>query len=79
MGRPSGRPFFCSSAKWYLVEVRKILVCVLLVAACRDNKPPAPTAEQSAQLNEAEDMLNTMAQNEEGPADRSASPSNQSE
>src|SRR4051812_44493509 len=33
---------------------------------------------QNEQLNEAEDMLNGMAANEEGPADRSASPSNRS-
>jgi hypothetical protein len=59
--------------------VNKILLCAFLLAACRDNRPPAPTTEQSAQLNDAEDMLNGMAQNEEGPADRSASPSNQSE
>jgi len=51
----------------------------LLLAACGKEQPAAPTSEQSAQLNEAEDMLNAMAQNEEGPADRSASPSNRSE
>jgi hypothetical protein len=63
--------------------MKRIVVCVLLLAACRDNRPPTPTTEQSAQLNEAEDMLNgmaqNMAQNEQPPADRSASPSNQSE
>jgi hypothetical protein len=60
--------------------VRKLIVCALvLVAACRDERPPAPTQEQSAQLNDAEDMLNGMARNEEGPADRSASPSNSSD
>jgi len=59
--------------------VKKIIVCtLLLLGACQDKRPPVPTQEQSAQLNEAEDMLNHMAQNEEGPADRSASPSNQS-
>jgi len=50
----------------------------VLLAGCHDRRPPAPTAEQSQQLNDAEDMLNGMAANEEGPADRSASPSNQS-
>lgn len=59
--------------------MKKIIFCVLLLAACRDSRPPVPTAEQSEQLNEAGDMLNDMAQNEEGLADRSASPSNQSE
>jgi hypothetical protein len=54
------------------------LLCALLLAACGKEQPAAPTAEQSAQLNEAENMLNDVAANEEGPADRSASPSNSS-
>ena len=58
--------------------MRNILFAVLLLAACKDNRPPQPTAEQSQQLNEAENMLDDLAANEEGPADRSASPSNQS-
>ena len=48
---------------------------LLLVAACRSEKPPGPTAEQSAQLNDAENLLDAAA-NEEGPTDRSAGPSN---
>jgi len=60
--------------------VRNLLLCALLLSAsCRDQSPPAPSAEQSAQLNEAEDMLNGLAANEEGPADRSAGPSNSSD
>jgi len=55
-----------------------ILASLLLLAACHKDEPPAPSAEQSAQLNEAEDMLNGMAQNEEGLEDRSSSPSNNS-
>ena len=47
---------------------------LLLTAACRDQRPPAPTSEQSAQLNDADAMLNNLA-NEEGPADRSTGPS----
>jgi len=58
--------------------MRNILFAVLLLAACKDNRPPQPTAEQSQQLNEAENMLDDLAANEEGPADRSASPSNKS-
>jgi len=58
--------------------MRVVLLAALLLVACKENRPPQPTAEQSQQLNEAEDMLNDMAANEEGPADRSASPSNQS-
>ena len=60
--------------------MKRIVVClVLATAGCRDRSPPAPTEEQSAQLNEAEDMLNDVASNEEGPADRSTGPSNSSE
>lgn len=61
---------------------RYLLFAGLLLAACHERRPPAPNAQQSDQLNEAETMLNGMAdnqeQNEKGPADRSASPSNQS-
>jgi len=60
--------------------VNKLVVCLALcLMACRDQRPPAPSAEQNQQLNEAEDMLNSMTQNEEGPVDHSTSPSNQSE
>jgi hypothetical protein len=59
--------------------VKRLILCVLLVVAgCRAERPPAPTAEQSHELNEAEDLLDNMAANEEGPADRSTGPSNQS-
>jgi hypothetical protein len=55
-------------------------VCVLLiVAGCHDRQPPAPTAEQNRQLNDAENMLNAMGSNQEGPADRSTGPSNSSD
>jgi hypothetical protein len=60
-----------------LAMTRYQLVMFLALAACRDDRPPAPTAEQSAQLNEAEDMLNAMARNEEGPEANASSPSNQ--
>jgi hypothetical protein len=59
--------------------VKKLVLCVILiVAACHDRRPPAPTAEQSAELNDADRMLDNLA-NEEGPADRSTSPSNASD
>jgi hypothetical protein len=51
---------------------------VLLLAACRKEEPAAPTPEQSSQLNDAEDMLNSMAHNEEGP-EQSPGPSNSSD
>jgi hypothetical protein len=60
--------------------VKKLTVGILLLAAaCRDRAPPGPTPEQSAQLNEAEAMLNDLAANEEGPEDRSSGPSNSSD
>jgi hypothetical protein len=56
--------------------VKLLNLCTfLLIAACHDRRPPAPSAHQAEQLNQAEDMLNDMA-NEEGPADRSTGPSN---
>jgi hypothetical protein len=54
-------------------------LCLILLAACHNEQPARPTAEQSAQLNDAEDMLNGVAANEEGPADRSTGPSNSSD
>jgi hypothetical protein len=53
------------------------ILLLLAAAACRDQRPPAPSAEQAERLNEAEAMLNNLATNEEGPADRSAGPANQ--
>ena len=52
---------------------------LLLLCACRDERPPAPTSEESAQLNEMEKALNAMSEYEEGPANRSAGPSNSSD
>jgi len=53
-----------------------LILLLTLTPACRDQRPPAPTSEQANQLNEAEAMLNDLAANEEGPADRSTGPSN---
>jgi hypothetical protein len=58
---------------------RILFAAALLLVACRKDEPPAPTAEQADQLNEAEAMLNAMAQNEEGPEANASSPSNSSE
>ena len=43
----------------------------LLLSACGDERPPAPTAEENRQLDEAEAMLNAEA-NEMRPTDASA-------
>jgi hypothetical protein len=40
---------------------------LLLLAACHDERPPAPTAEESARLDEADAMLNEAAGNEQAP------------
>ena len=56
-----------------------VLLAALILCSCRDQRPPAPSAEQANQLNEAEAMLNNLAANEEGPADRSTGPSNHSD
>ena len=51
---------------------------LLTLTACDRDRPPAPDADQSAHLDEAEDMLNDLAENEEGAApDDTAPPSNQ--
>jgi len=56
-----------------------LILCLLLIAGgCRDQRPPAPTAEQSNQLDEADRMLNDVA-NEEGPEANASGPSNSSD
>jgi hypothetical protein len=57
----------------------RTLVLALVLAGCRNDGPPAPTAEQANQLDDAEAMLNDLAANEEGPTDRSAGPSKTSQ
>ena len=59
--------------------MRLIFATLLILAAGHKEQAARPTSEQSAQLNEAEDMLNDAAANEEGPADRSTGPSNNSD
>jgi len=54
---------------------RTLLATLLLLAACGDGRPPAPTAEESEQLNEVEELLNQEAAKEEGPEDSSPGPS----
>lgn len=34
------------------------IATLLLLAACQDHRPPAPTAEENNQLDEADRMLN---------------------
>ncbi|MCY7340135.1 MAG: hypothetical protein LH465_09355 [Sphingomonas bacterium] len=41
------------------------LIILLLIASCADQRPPAPSVEESARLDEAEAMLDNLDQ----PAD----------
>lgn len=55
------------------------LILMLLSAAChRGEKPEAPTPAEAAQLNEAEDMLDNLAANEEGAAPEDTAPNSYS-
>jgi hypothetical protein len=43
---------------------KSLFLALALAAAACDQRPPAPTAEQNDQLNEAEEMLNEEAGNQ---------------
>jgi hypothetical protein len=52
-----------------------LLIGMLMLASCnREERPEAPTAAESERLDEAEDMLNDLA-NEEGAAPEGTAPS----
>ena len=51
-----------------------LVLSLLMIGACnREEQPQAPTQAESEQLNEAEDMLNGLA-NEEGAAPEGTAP-----
>jgi len=62
--------------KWYRADVKALFPALLILCSCQREQPAKPTAAQSAQLDDAEKMLNEVAANEEGPVDRSTGPSN---
>ncbi|MEQ7873364.1 hypothetical protein ABDK56_05095 [Sphingomonas sp. ASV193] len=43
--------------------MKRLLFLLLALSACQDKRPPAPSAEQNAQMDEAANMLNAMAGN----------------
>jgi hypothetical protein len=51
-----------------------ILASSLVLAGCGEQRPPAPTAQQNEQLDEAEIMLDEEAAKEKGPATEAADP-----
>lgn len=49
---------------------RTILIAALLLAACnREEQPQPPTTAETERLNEAEEMLNALANQEEAAPD----------
>ena len=53
---------------------RLLIAAILLLGACnREEQPEAPTSAESEQLNEAEEMMNGLA-NEEGAAPEGTAP-----
>ena len=51
--------------------MKATLFCtLLLLASCRKHEPPAPTPKQAAQLNDADAMLNNLANEEGGNSSR---------
>ena len=66
-GRPGNRaaPFLFSDQSGTLIGMQKTIVLIaLLLTACGEDRPPAPTEAENRQLNEADVMLNEAAGNE---------------
>jgi hypothetical protein len=61
-----------------LIKLSLELTLLLPLVACHERRPPTPTAEQSDQLNEADEMLNDLA-NKEEPEAKASGPSKSSD
>ena len=60
--RATGRTFLFVRTKWYLIGMKKsVALIALMLCGCGEQRPPAPTAEEDRQLDEAEAMLNAEA------------------
>lgn len=46
------------------------LLLIVALAACQGEAPPAPTSAETEQLDEAEDLLNGLAEEEAGQTNR---------
>jgi hypothetical protein len=58
----------------------RVILLVLALVGCRDQRPPVPTHQESDQLNEMDDELNALApDNEEGPEANATGPSRSSD
>ena len=55
-----------------------LLGCLLLASCNREERPEAPTPAETQRLNQAEDMLNELA-NEEGAAPEGTAPTGNEE
>jgi hypothetical protein len=77
----TGRPFFfCAISVVAGIAMRPIVLLVMLATlSCdREDRPRPPTAAESEQLNEVDEMLDRLA-NEEGPEAEASSPSERPE
>ena len=55
-----------------------LALLILSVGACHDDRPQAPTADESARLDQGANLLDSFA-NEEGPEAKAPDPSNRSD
>ena len=52
-----------------MTKMLRLFLAFVPLAACSDDRPPAPTADEAEQLDRAEALLNAEAAKEKGPED----------